>query len=136
MHCQFESEITTCTTIKCNLQYQSLISMSDIFQSVLNLSQSFELQCPSSSHWMLRMKSQCFNSDVYICLFDDNNYNFTEDCKNKAGTIASGIILNITFWLIRLYKLNKVYVAVSLLINCFQSYLCLLQMSDQYDNTC
>lgn len=58
--------------------------------SVLTLSQSFELQCPSSSLWMSRAKSQCFNSDVYICLFDDNNSNFTEDCKNQAGTTPSG----------------------------------------------
>lgn len=42
------------------------------------------IQCPDSSQWKLRAKGICNTVESwYYCLFDENNLEYKEFCRNK-----------------------------------------------------
>lgn len=49
----------------------------------------YSFQCPTQSHWRHR-EAYCNSSLSYFCLYDRNNDNFTEMCREKSEIETPG----------------------------------------------
>ncbi|XP_076070597.1 uncharacterized protein LOC143042213 [Mytilus galloprovincialis] len=59
--------------------------------SVLKISNAvFTFQCPVQSHWKLRAETYCGLGKSYFCLYDKNEQNFTEFCRDADDFDAPG----------------------------------------------
>lgn len=44
----------------------------------------YSFQCPVRSHWKHRSKTFCDSDENYLCLYNQNENNFTEFCKEDT----------------------------------------------------
>ncbi|VDI74393.1 Hypothetical predicted protein [Mytilus galloprovincialis] len=59
--------------------------------SLLKISNAvFRFQCPVQSHWKLRAETYCGFGKSYFCLYDKNENNFTEFCRDADDFDAPG----------------------------------------------
>lgn len=57
---------------------------------LLNYYEGYVFQCPHHAQWNLRAKEICNVTEKYYCLFDDNNKQYTEFCRESYNFEKSG----------------------------------------------
>lgn len=56
----------------------------------IEINETYNFQCPSANQWYLRAVSLCNTLDKYVCLYDDNNHIWNEQCReNKSATTGT-----------------------------------------------
>lgn len=56
----------------------------------MEINETYNFQCPSANQWYLRAVSLCNTLDKYVCLYDDNNHIWNEQCReNKSATTGT-----------------------------------------------